>query len=75
MEKEFNEAREDYGEWLNDQSDAVKRDALGPERLAMWEGLVKKYGASDAIRKFVAKDGSELTLDQLRDRGYGPSAS
>ena len=75
LEKEFDEAREDYGEWLNDQSGAVKRDALGPERLAMWNGLVRKYGPSDAIRKFVAKDGSELTLDQLRNRGYGTSAS
>ena len=53
------------------KADAVKRDALGPERLAMWKGLVRKYGPSDAIRKFVAKDGSELTLDQLRNRGYG----
>ena len=61
--------------WLNDQSDAVKRDALGPERLGMWKGLVRKYGPSDAIRKFVAKDGSELTLDQLRKRGYGSPAS
>ena len=74
LEKEFEEAREDYGEWLNDQSDAVKRDALGPGRLAMWDGLVKKYGPSDAIRKFVAKDGSELTLNQLRERGYGTSS-
>jgi hypothetical protein len=74
LEKEFDEAREDYGEWLNNQSDAVKRDALGPGRLAMWDGLVRKYGPSDAIRKFVAKDGSELTLDQLRTRGYGTSA-
>ena len=41
---------------------------LGPGRLAMWDGLVKKYGASDAIRKFVASDGSELTLEQLKRR-------
>jgi SPP1 gp7 family putative phage head morphogenesis protein len=74
LEKEFDEAREDYGEWLNNQSEAVKRDALGPGRLAMWDGLVRKYGPSDAIRKFVARDGSELTLDQLRQRGYGSSA-
>lgn len=74
LEKEFLKAREDYGVWLDNQSDAVKRDALGPGRLALWRGLVEKYGASDAIRKFVAKDGSELTLDQLRDRGYAASA-
>ena len=74
LEEEFKNSVDDYGVWLNDQSDAVKRDALGPGRLAMWDGLVKKFGASDAIRKFVAKDGSELTLDQLRKRGYGTSA-
>lgn len=74
LEKEFEEAREDYGEWLNNQSEAEKRKVLGPSRLAMWDGLVKKFGPSDAIRKFVAKDGTELTLDQLRNRGYGTSA-
>ena len=74
LEKEFGQARDDYGEWLDGQSDAVKRDALGPGRLAMWRGLVDKYGASDAIRKFVAKDGTELTLDQLRSRGYGSAS-
>ena len=71
LEKEFEEAREDYGEWLDAQSEAERRKILGPGRLAMWDGMVKKYGASDAIRKFVAKDGSELTLDELRSRGYG----
>ena len=74
MEKEFEEIRDDYGEWLNKQSEAERRKVLGRDRLAMWDGLVKKYGPSDAIRKFVAKDGSELTLDELRNRGYGPAS-
>lgn len=74
LEKEFREAREDYGEWLNRQDDATKRQVLGPERLALWKGMVKRFGPSDAIRKFVARDGSELTLDQLRKRGYGRTA-
>ena len=74
LEKEFAEAREDYGEWLNGQSESERRKVLGPGRLAMWDGLVKKYGASDAIRKFVAKDGTELTLDELRSRGYGSAS-
>jgi SPP1 gp7 family putative phage head morphogenesis protein len=74
LEKEFREAREDYGEWLNKQDDATKRQVLGPERLALWKGMVKRFGPSDAIRKFVARDGSELTLDQLRKRGYGRTA-
>jgi SPP1 gp7 family putative phage head morphogenesis protein len=68
LEKEFENIRDDYGEWLNEQDDSVKKDVLGPGRLAFWDGLVKKYGASDAIRKFVGKDGSELNLDQLKRR-------
>ena len=68
LEKEFENVRDDYGEWLNEQDDSVKKDVLGPGRLALWDGLVKKYGASDAIRKFVGKDGSELNLDQLKRR-------
>ena len=74
LEKEFSEIRETYGEWLNAQDEATKRDVLGPERLKLWNGLVKKYGPTNAIRKFVAQDGATLTLDQLKDRGYGSLA-
>jgi len=75
LEKEFENIRDDYGEWLNEQDDSVKKDVLGPGRLALWDGLVKKYGASDAIRKFVGKDGSELNLDQLKRRYPNGKAS
>jgi len=75
LEKEFKNIRDDYGEWLNDQNEATKKDVLGPGRLAMWDGLVKKYGANDAIKKFVKKDGSELTLEQLRSRYFSGQAS
>jgi len=75
LEKEFENIRDDYGEWLNEQDDSVKKDVLGPGRLALWDGLVKKYGASDAIRKFVGKDGSELNLDQLKRRYPSGKAS
>ena len=75
LEKEFENIRDDYGEWLNEQDDSVKKDVLGPGRLALWDGLVKKYGASDAIRKFVGKDGSELNLDQLKRRYSNGKAS
>tara|TARA_B100001094_G_scaffold282231_1_gene294199 strand:+ start:116 stop:1261 length:1146 start_codon:yes stop_codon:yes gene_type:complete len=75
LEKEFGNIRDDYGEWLNEQDDSAKKDVLGPGRLALWDGLVKKYGASDAIRKFVSKDGSELTLDQLKSRYPSGKAS
>ena len=71
LEKEFSEIRETYGQWLNDQDEATKRNVLGQERLKLWDGLVKKYGPTDAIRKFVSQDGATLTLDQLKDRGYG----
>jgi len=74
LEKEFSEIRETYGEWLNAQDEATKRDVLGPERLKLWNGLVKKYGPTNAIRKFVAQDGSTLTLDQLKSRGYGSTS-
>ena len=63
-------ANQSYGEWLQEQGDNVKRDVLGPSRIPYWNKLVKKYGPEDAIRKFVANDGSELTLKQLKER-YG----
>jgi SPP1 gp7 family putative phage head morphogenesis protein len=55
-----------YGQWLNNQSEETKADVLGPQKVPYFNKLVKKYGATDAIRKFVSKDGSELTLSQLR---------
>jgi SPP1 gp7 family putative phage head morphogenesis protein len=57
-----------YGQWLNDQSKEVKADVLGPEKVPYFNRLAKKYGPTDAIRKFVREDGSELTLEQLRRR-------
>ena len=60
--------RDDYGVWLNGQSEKEKEKVLGPGRLKYWNGLVKKYGASDAIRKYVSKDGSELTLQEIKAR-------
>ena len=55
-----------YGQWLNNQSEETKADVLGPQKVPYFNTLVKKYGATDAIRKFVSEDGSELTLSQLR---------
>ena len=74
LEKEFSEIRETYGQWLNNQDESTKRDVLGEGRLKLWDGLVKKYGPTNAIRKFVSQDGSTLTLDQLKSRGYGSIA-
>lgn len=62
-----------YGQWLNNQSKETKADVLGPEKVPYFNRLVKKYGSTDAIRKFVSEDGSELTLEQLRRRYGSPS--
>jgi len=60
--------REDYGEWLNKQDQATKLDVLGSGRLKFWDRLVRRFGPDEAIRKFVARDGTELTLEQLKRR-------
>jgi len=59
-----------YGEWLALQPSETQKDVLGPKKVPYFNRLVKKYGPTDAIRKFVREDGSELTLEQLR-RLYG----
>ena len=56
-----------YGQWLHNQSKQTKADVLGPKKVPYFNKLVKKHGPTDAIRKFVNDDGSELTLDQLRN--------
>jgi len=66
-------ADQSYGQWLNNQSKETKADVLGPEKVPYFNRLVKKYGSTDAIRKFVSEDGSELTLEQLRRRYGSPS--
>ena len=66
-------ADQSYGQWLNNQSKETKADVLGLEKVPYFNRLVKKYGSTDAIRKFVSEDGSELTLEQLRDL-YGSSS-
>ena len=60
--------RQDYGEWLNEQDETTKMDVLGPGRLKFWDRLVNRFGPDEAIRKFVARDGTELTLEQLNRR-------
>jgi len=59
---------ETYGQWLDKQSMATKQDVLGKSKVPYFNRLVNKYGPTDAIRKFVNADGSELTLEQLKDR-------
>jgi len=59
---------ETYGQWLDKQSKATKQDVLGKSKVPYFNRLVNKYGPTDAIRKFVSADGSELTLKQLKRR-------
>ena len=64
-----------YGQWLSNQSKAVKADVLGPGKVPYFNRLSRKYGPTKAIRKFVSEDGSELTLDQLKSRYPSGKAS
>ena len=64
-----------YGQWLSNQSKEVKADVLGPEKVPYFNRLARKYGPTDAIRKFVSQDGSELTLAQLKRRYPNGSTS
>ena len=68
-------ANQTYGQWLSNQSKAVKADVLGPEKVPYFNRLSQKYGPTKAIRKFVSQDGSELTLDQLKSRYPSGKAS
>lgn len=61
-----------YGQWLSRQSKADQTKILGnsPRRAAYFRKLSNKMGPTEAIRRFVKEDGSEVTLDYLREN-YG----
>ena len=61
-------ANQSYGQWLHNQSKETKADVLGPEKVPYFNRLARKYGPTNAIRRFVSDDGTELTLEQLRRR-------
>ena len=63
-------SNQSYGEWLSKQSKSRQEEALGELRVPYFKRLSAKYGPRDAIAKLVRDDGSELTLDDLRNR-YG----
>jgi SPP1 gp7 family putative phage head morphogenesis protein len=71
-------ANQSYGQWLakkqqgETDADLLRRqaEALGARKVSYFRLLSEKYGPNAAIAKLVSKDGSELTLDQLRAR-YG----
>ena len=63
-----------YGEWLYQQPKFIQEEVLGVGRTAYFDRLAKDdpvgQKGKNAIAKFVSKDGSEITLEQLRAR-YG----
>jgi len=71
-------ANQSYGQWLakkqqgETDADLLRRqaEALGARKVSYFRLLSEKYGPNAAIAKLVSKDGSELTLGQLRAR-YG----
>ena len=75
-------ANETYGKWLYGQRKAGTKftpgvrqiEALGKEKAKYFNRLANKYGADDAIKKFVREDGSEVSLFQLKKR-YGKPES
>jgi len=64
-----------YGEWLDKQPKEVKADVLGAAKVPYFNRLAEKFGPTVAIRKFVSRDGSELTLEQLKRRYPDVSSS
>ena len=60
------ELRQSYGEWLMDNP--AKKEQVFGTKTPYFNYLAKKYGPNDALRRFVRQDGSELTLEQLKDR-------
>ena len=68
-----------YGKWLKDKMPGeTEADVLARQQAALgskapyFRRLADKYGPDAAIAKLVRDDGSELTLQQLRQR-YGPA--
>ena len=63
-----------YGEWLYKQPKEYQESVLGKGRTKYFSLLAERdpagHKGKNAIAKFVSKDGSELTLEQLRAR-YG----
>jgi len=70
-----------YGKWLHGQRARTKSgklsqftpgprqiEALGKEKAKYFNRLANKYGADEAIKKFVRTDGTEISLAQLKKR-------
>ena len=66
LEEEQKNEFESYGAWLQKNKDEQKK-VFGSKQ-PYFAYLANKYGADDALRRFVREDGTELTLDQLTKR-------
>ena len=66
LEEEQKNEFESYGAWLQKNKDEQKK-VFGSKQ-PYFAHLANKYGADDALRRFVREDGTELTLDQLAKR-------
>ena len=66
LEEEQKNEFESYGAWLQKNKDEQKK-VFGSKQ-PYFAYLANKYGADDALRRFVREDGAELTLDQLTKR-------
>lgn len=66
IEKEMLEDFETYGTWL--QNNPEEKEKVFGQKTRYFNSLAKQYGADDALRRFVKRDGSELTLEELRKR-------
>jgi len=60
------ELRQTYGEWL--QANPEEKEKVFGSKTPYFNYLSKKYGPTDAVRRFVREDGTELTLSQLASK-------
>jgi len=62
------DANINYSQWLKNQPRSVQEEVLGKDKVVYFNKLAEKHGARDAMAKLVRDDGSELSLDDLRER-------
>ena len=66
LEEEQKSEFESYGAWLQ-KNEAEQKKVFGSKQ-PYFAHLANKYGADDALRRFVREDGSELTLAELASK-------
>lgn len=66
LEEEQKSEFESYGAWLQ-KNEAEQKKVFGSKQ-PYFAHLANKYGADDALRRFVREDGTELTLAELASK-------